>query len=1046
MNISALAIRRPVATVMLILMVAVVGISAMVRLPKDLLPKIDYPAALVFIQYPDASPFEVEAMVTRPLEQALATVENLDSIQSLTSEGQSLIFVQFQMEADMDFAVLNMREKISMASPFLPDEVSDPAVFKMDLSSLPIIQIYVSGDRSPQAIGSEIKNSIASYFERVKGVASVDAVGITEEEVAVRLSQEKLAGYGLSLTAVAQIIKGENINMPGGNISKGQTEVILRTVGQFRSPEDLKNVPVPLADRSVIRLSDLGSVTRQKKEASSVSRIDGKNAVSLFITKESDANTVAVSGEVAKTLKRLEKLYPDLDFTVGVDQADYINRSLSSVTSAALLGAALAILAVFLFLRNFRTTLVIAVSIPTSLLAAFALMHARGITLNLVTLCALTISVGMLVDNSIVMLENIFRVRQEASSAEEAALRGSREIYLAVIASTLTTVVVFLPIALSGGIAALMFKDFCFTMIIALLSSLAVSLTAVPMLCSRLLTRGLSMDYIRFGNRRYKYRIITRFTDFIEFLSQSYDRRIRQVLKRRGRFLLACAGIFCLSLSAVLPVGSELLPASDESAFTITAKVPYGTPLSEKDRLAGEIEEVVSRIPELRHFTVNIGLMTLFRSAEDITADVTLVSRGSRSRSTSQVVRELKRQLSSLPGAEISIQEASSIGMMMGDSDMTLVLKGKELGVLENIGDNLAKQLRELDSVADARLDLSEGKPEIRVIPDRNAASFYGVSAYQLADALGGAVTGRTVSKLKTGGDEIDIVLSLSDRYSDSAESMKQILVPGMTGQPVPAGQIASFEYGHSPSTISRLNQERAITLKIDAEGTDLGAAAREVLSVAESYPFPEGYRMETGGQQKEMEDAFGNLLLALIVAVALVYLLLAAQFESLLLPFIIMMSIPFAMSGAFFALFLTGTSLSMTSFLGLILLVGIVVNNAILLVEFISRGKEKMGRDEALVQAGRMRLRPILMTALTTCLGMLPISFGLGEGGETLAPMGISIIGGMAASTLVTLFLIPVLYSLIDDKRRARAEKKERKHQHIRGLEQQWYEEDHPR
>lgn len=1044
MNISSLAIRRPVATIMLLLMIVVVGISSVIGMPIDLLPKIEYPVALVMASYPNASPEEVESMVTKPLEQALATVEGLDQLQSVTVEGQSIVVVQFQIDTDMNFATLNMREKVAMVTPMLPDDVSDPTVIKMDLSSTPVVQVYVSGDLPLAELNNKVESSIVSNLERVAGVASVAVVGGIEEEISLDFNQEKLSGYGLSLSQISQILSAENISMPSGDISKGTTKVIVRTIGQFNDVNDIGNVPISVADRSILRLSDIATITQGYQEQSTVSRIDGKTAVAMVVTKQSDANTVSVSDDVKATITELEDRYPDLKFTVGFDQADYIRNSVSSVTDSAVIGAVLAILVVFLFLSNITTTLVIAISIPASLLATFALMKSQGMTLNLITLCALTLAMGLLVDDSIVVLENIFRTRQRTTNSIEAAEKGSKEITLAVVASTLTTVLVFLPIALSEGIASLMFKDFCFTIIIAILSSLVVSLTVIPMLSSKLLEKGLSSSYIRIGKTRYKFKILQKFTRFIEWIREEYEYYLVIALRTRKKVIIICVLIFLVSIGSVALVGTELLPSADEGSFTVSIDLPYGTSLEEKDQMAALVESYIATIPEVSHYAMSIGGSSMFGANENPSISVTLVKKWDRKKSTAEIVIETDKKLDEIIGADVKAEESSSMNLMLGGSDMTLILKGKELSGLETIGNDLLDSISKINGVAKAELDLTQGNPEVKVLIDRNTASYYGVTAYQLANGLKTAINGTSSTTLNVEGNEIDIRLSLSDQYTTSVENMKQILITGVSGQQVPVGQIATFEFGNSPNAINRLNQERYVNLNIDVEGRDLGSVSKDVNNLVKGYAFPEGYYHEVSGQQKEMTDAFSSLMLALIVSIALVYLLLAAQFESLVLPFIVMMSIPFAMSGAFLAMFLTGTRLSMTSFLGLIMLVGIVVKNAILLIDFITTNKKIMGKEEALIQAGKVRLRPILMTTLATIVGMTPMAIGLGEGGEMLAPMAISIIGGLTASTLVTLFLIPVLYSVIDDKRLQMAEKRGRKDEEIVMLEKKWLEEDH--
>jgi len=667
-------------------------------------------------------------------------------------------------------------------------------------------------------------------------------------------------------------------------------------------------------------------------------------------------------------------------------------------------------------------------------------------TLNLITLSALTLAVGLLVDDSIIVLENIFRIRQFTPDAQEAAREGSREVFLAVLAATLTTAVVFLPIALSTGIASLMFSDFCFTIVIAILISLVVALSAVPMLCSKLLTRGVSLDYVRFGKFRYKFRLIQKFSQFITFLTGKYEIFMRVALKRRKTVIITCVALFLFSVALVSVVGTELLPKTDEGAFTVTVDMPYGTSLSDRDAFMKNIEEYIESLPELQHCTLNIGgngSMMSLGSGNSSTINASLVPMADRSRSTDDIVKAVKDKLSGMTGADITVAAQSSMGSMLGSVDMSVLVKGDDLTKLKDIADELAKEIGALPEVVEATVDVTEGNPEVSVIIDRNTAAYYGITAYQLADGLSSALSGTTATTLKIAGDEIDVKVSLPDAYSQSIDNMKQIMITGATGISVPVGQIATLEYDNAPSMISRINQQRYVTLNVDINSKDLRGVSQKITSMIDSYPFPDGYFYETQGMQQQMLDAFSSLFKALLVSIALVYLLLAAQFESLILPFLVATSIPFAMSGAFIALFITGTKLSMTSFLGLIMLVGIVVKTAILLVEFITQNKKRMERDEALIEAGKVRLRPILMTALATCFGMVPISLGIGEGSEMLAPMGVAIIGGLLVSTLITLIFVPVLYAVFDDNKIKRALKKERKYERISALESKWREED---
>ncbi|MDD3349914.1 MAG: efflux RND transporter permease subunit [Eubacteriales bacterium] len=1041
MNLSKLSIHHPVTAIMMVFIIVLVGFVSLSGMPMDLLPEIELPVAIAYVDYPNASPEEVESMVTKPLEQALASVQDLDSLSSMTSEGISIIMVQFDMGADMDFATLDMREKISIIESYLPESASKPMVFKMSMDFTPVVQMYISSDKPLSELNREVEDSILSYVKRSPGVASAESFGGIGEEVSISFDQEKLAGYGLTLSSVKQLIAAENINMPSGEVSKGETKVIVRTLGEFSSVDDIKKLPITLSDRSVIRLSDLAMIEHGYQDQTSISRVDGINSIGINITKQSTANTVDVSDEIQKTIKELEEKYPDLTFTVGFDQADYIRSSVSSVSASALEGGVLAILVIFLFLRSMSSTMIIAISIPTSFLATFALMKLTGMTLNLITLCALTLAVGMLVDDSIVVLENIFRVSREegVASAREAATIGSKQITLAVTASTLTSVVVYLPIALSGGIAGMLFADFCWTFIISLLASLIVSLTVVPMLCSRLLDHGASLDYVRIGKYHYRYRLIPYFTRFLEAINRYYEKSIVRALKNRKKVLAFCLILFIISAALLAVVGMEFMPSSDEAMFTVNVDMPYGTSLENKAELMAKLENYVLTIPELKHCTADIGLTSSFMGGETSSLSVTLVPKQDRKRSVTEIIDEAKKHFESISGAEISFEESSFMTGLMGDADMSITIKGPELDVLQNIANDLGEQISTVPGVADATTSVVEGTPEVQVVLDRNTAAFYGITAYQLASDLESSLSGSTATTLKIDGKEIDVNLSLSDTYQNSVDNMQQILVRTASGGTVPVGQVADLRFDNSPSRIDRADQQRYVNVNIRTADSDLAAVSDRVFALLDAYQFPDGYEYEDGGLYEQMVEAFGDLLLALVVAVLLVYMVLAAQFESLTQPLIVMMAIPFAMSGAFLALFITGKTLSITSFLGLIMLVGIVVKNSILLIEFITQNKDSMDRDEAIVMAGRYRLRPILMTTMTTCVGMIPLSLGFGDGGEILSPLGVSIIGGLIGSTAITLILIPVLYAMTDDNKQKRLRKKEVRLEEIRKLEEKW-------
>ncbi|MCL1976001.1 MAG: efflux RND transporter permease subunit [Firmicutes bacterium] len=1052
MNISKLAVKRPVTFIMLLLAIILIGIVSFSNLSIDLMPQIELPYALVMISYPNASPEEVENLITRPIEQVMATVENLDGLMSISTSGTSIVGVQFAMKTDMNFATLNMREKISMVERLLPSEAGAPLVMKMDMNALPIMAIYVSGDMSLSALTALVEDDISPAIERVNGVASVSLQGGVKEEIAVICRDEALAGYGLTLSQITQMLAADNINLPSGSILDGESKIIVRTLGKFKTVDDIAAYPLILPTREVIQLRDIASVQRRYAERNSISRIDGKQAVGVVITKQSVANTADVSKAARRSLEDLRVNYPNLNFDVGFDQADYINIAVKTVSNAAVIGAILAVLVVFLFLRNISSTLVIAISIPSSLLASFILMNIAGMTLNMFTLCALALAVGMLVDNSVVVLENIYRINQLKDDPIESAIVGSKEVYLAVIASTITSLVVYLPIALSGGMASLILADFCWAIIIALSASLLVALTVVPLLSSRLLRRQTQGDYIRLGSLRYHLRIIPLFSRFIAWLTIKYSKVMASILHRRKTVILVCIAVFAISCALIFQLGMELLPATDEGQFSVSIETPYGTSLSEQDRMATLVEEYLLQLPELKHVTVSVssggssaGLALMGGGGQGNTSSltVTLVPYAERNRGVTEVARQVEMELPQIVGAKTSINVSSTVGSMLGGADISVMLQGRDFDVLNEISADISSKIRQIDGIVKVEDNMEEGNPELRVTLNRNIAAFYGITSYQLANALSTGLSGATATKITLDGTEIDVKLSLNESYRQDFENMKQIPITTMAGIFVPVGQIASFTRDNSPTRIMRINQLRTITISCNIEGRDLGSVNREVLNLINAYKLPDGYSFDTGGQQEQMVKTFRDLILALLVAILLVFMVLASQFESMRMALIVMMSVPFAFSGSFLALFLAGMHLSITAFTGLIMLVGIVVNNAILLVEFIKQNKNTMDRDAAIVAAGATRMRPILITSVTTIVGMIPLSLSRGGGGEMLAPIGVSMIGGLTGSTLVTLFLIPVLYAYVDDKRQQREERNKQRQEWLSALEKRWEYED---
>ncbi|MDR1571401.1 MAG: efflux RND transporter permease subunit [Clostridiales Family XIII bacterium] len=1022
MNFSRVAIKRPVTTIMLMLIIVVLGAVSFSRLSIDLFPKMELPIAIVMVQYPNSAPTEVETLITRPIEQRIATVESIDSISSMSMDGTSIVVAQFQNGTDMNFASLHMREAVELISGFMPDTATDPVVIAMNPDMMPISSLYVSGDLPLAEIQRLVDDEIVPAIERTEGVASADTFGGLENEISIELNQERLAGYHLTLSQISQALAAENVTLPSGSVTRGERELIVRTVGEFGAVDELRQLPITLPTREVIYLQDLGTVQERQKDASSIGRIDGSPAVGISVTKQTVANTVLVSREISEALDRLAEEHPEISFSTAYDQADFINDSIRNVAETAILGVLLAVIVCFFFLRNAASTMIIAISIPTSIIATFILMYFTGLTMNILSLSGLAVGVGMLVDDSIVVMENIYRKRGLGVDAETASLDGTREVTMPVFAATMTKIAVFLPIVFVEGMAATIFKEFSYTIGFSLICSLIVALTVVPMLCSRLLNIENIRDTFVMGRRTLRVPLLPAFEKGVRALTEKYVVLLRYSLGHRKATISVAVALLVASAMLIGLVGGELLPASDEGSLSISVDTPYGTSLEDSDRLVSQIESYVSEnIPELVSYSVQIGggdmMMLGMGGSNTSTVTVNLVDKRQRERSTSEVVKQVSDGLSGLVGMKLTISETSSMSMSTGNP-IAISIKGDDLATLRQISNDFAEIVRSVSGTSNVENSLEEGNPEVQVYINRQNAANYGISAYQLAQTLNAALSGTQATTLKSNGEETDIVLSLSGEYGDSIENMRQIAMTAPTGQTVTVGEIASFEYDNSPAQINRENQVRTASVSSDVLGRDLQSVSSEIEAAVSNYPMPIGYTWSMGGEVEEMLDSFTSLFYALLLAVLLIFMILASQFESLIQPFIIMLAIPFALTGAFIALFITNTPLSLVAFLGIIMLSGIVVNNSILLIDFINQNKGVYAsREDAIVNAGRFRLRPILMTALTTCLGLLPLSLGLGSGAELQQPMGITVIGGLLFSTVITLVLVPVIYTIVDDR-----------------------------
>lgn len=1000
------SVKKPVTITMMILIVIVLGVVSFSKLHIDLLPQMELPYVMVQTSYSGAGPEEIENMVSKPLEQTLSTVQNIDGIMSISNEGSSILLMQFNFGTDMDEVMLQMREKIDMIKGYLPDGTTSPLVMKLDPNAMPIIQLAVSSKGDIYTTQKLAEDVISPRIERTEGTASASVSGGLEQEIEIMLKEETLKGYNLSSSYIAQMLQAANINLPGGSVKKGNNELTVRTIGEFKSLDEIKNLEIPLTRGGTVRLTDIADVRLTNKEQASIAKLDGKEVVQISVMKQSDGNTVNVSAAVNKELEKIKQEYPDINIVTVFNQADYINFAIDNLINTAMIGGILAVIILLVFLRSFKTTLVIALSIPISIITTFVMLYFARITLNMMTIGGLALGIGMLVDNSIVVLENIYRNRSLGMDRIKASIDGANEVSMAVTSSTLTTVAVFIPIVFAGGLAAAIFKDFAMSIVIALFSSLIVALTMVPMLSSKL----VSVKNLESEEAQEKKH---------GFLVVFYKKVLSWSLRHRFVTIAISIAMFVVSVLMVVSVGAEFFPATDQGMINVTVSLPAGSEIEQVDDVLKEVQTSVQEIPEVVSVFTSAGsggTMGIGGDSGAGTMTVILSDLNERDRSAKEISDEIRKITKDVPGAEISVSESS---MMMGMSSgaISISVKGDDIDTLRNIGNDFKDIIEKVDGTREVTTSYEDGIPQVQIIADRGIASQYGLTTAQIGSSVRGVLSGSNVTKFKIDGDEIDVVLKGDNMYGQSMSLLGMLPVPTPAGSDVPLSEIAEIKVEKGPISITRENQIRVLTVSGSVVGRDVQSVSSEIEGLLKQYKMPSGYSYAFGGETEQIEETFADLAMVMLVAIVLVYMIIAAQFESLIQPLSIMFSVPLALSGGFIGLFVTGLPLNVIGIIGLIILVGIVVNNAIVLVDYINNRRSKgEERNAAIMKAGPIRIRPIMMTALTTILGLVPMAMGIGEGAELTQSMGVVVIGGLSLSTVLTLVVVPVMYTIFDD------------------------------
>ena len=1021
MKLSKVSIDRPVGILMAVLVVLLLGAVSLTRLTIDLYPDISMPVAITITNYEGVGPEEIEKLVTRPIESQLGTLNGIKEIRSQSSAGSSTVITEFSWGSDMDYNTIKMREKVDFIKPYLPKDVGEPMIIKMSLDLFPIMMLGVTGDQDMAQLRQIVEDKIVPRLERIDGVAQVYFTGGETREIQVEVDPSKLEAYNLTIDDISRLIMAENNNSSSGYVEQGSKDYLVRVKGEFTDLQQLENILVPLKTGGSLRLKHIANIIDAYKEATQYSMLNGVSSISINIQKQSDANTVQVSDAVNSELALLQKELPgNIIVKKAFDQAEFIKQSITNVARNGYIGASLAIIVLFLFLRSVRSTLIIGTAIPISIITTFILVYFGGLTLNMMSLGGLALGIGMMVDSAIVILENIYRYRQEGYSRIEAAKLGTSEVGTAVIASTLTTVAVFLPIVYVEGIAAQIFRPLALTVSFALLASLLVSLSFIPMLASKLLIVETN------GNGHGKPRKITQrvskgWHDILKKMDVKYRALLQWALGHRKTVIIATLIALIASIAMMPLVGMEFMPASDNGYFTVDIQLPNSTVLEETTMVLNQVEKVVASMPEVDSIFLSAGnqggMMTGGFGTGSHLANIIgrLVPLKERSRSIDAVMEDIRQQIGRIPGATIKVQaDDNSMG---AEEPISITIKGYDLDQLKILADQFAQKVQEVEGTREVTTSLSKGSPELSLRIDREKAAQYGIQSYQVSQSLRAGLSGAVASKYRTGGEELDIRIIMPEEHRENIDSIKRLMVPSMLGYNVPLEEIAIIEYTIGPTTISRVDQARQVTVTGDIFGRDLGSVSKDIIEKIAVIPLPVGYEYEMGGANKEMMESFMSLGLALGMAIIIVYMILAAQFEALLYPFIIMFSIPPTLIGVVVGLLVTGRTFNVVTFIGVIMLAGIVVNNAIVLVDYVNtlrkRGMDKM---EALLTAGPVRLRPILMTSLTTVLALVPQAIGIGEGAELSSPMATAVVFGLSFSSLITLILIPVMYYILDD------------------------------
>ncbi len=1037
MSIYGNAVKRPITTIMIFVGLLVMGFYSLNKLPIDFYPDIDFPAISVITTYSGASAADIETNVTRNIEDGLNSVGSLKNITSTSRDNMSVVVCEFEWGTNLDEASNEMRDAISFIEPFLPDEAETPMLFKFSSSAMPVLFYGVTADESYEAIANILDEKVVNPLNRIDGVGSVGLMGAPGREIQVDIDPRKMESYNISVEMIAGVLNAENLNLPAGNLEMGMMDYPLRVKGEFPSSDVLEDIVLASFNGQTVYLSDVATVRDTIRDTSLDERLNGKTGMRIIIQKQSGANTVQVCQDINAMMPELiESLPEDITITTFWDSSDFIVESIDNLTNTLMYAAIAVILVVLFFLGRWRATFIVILTIPISLIVSFIYLYISGSSINIIALSSLSIAIGMVVDDAIVVLENITKHVERGSRPREAAIYATNEVWLAVIVTTLTVVAVFLPLTLIGGMTGELFRPLGYIVTITVVTSTLSAITLTPMLASKMMKLRKKSKKIRV----FSYdNIIGR---FLTWLDGFYARSLKTALRFRWGTLIAAIVIFLLSMGLAGGMGFEFMPEADQGSMTAAVELQTGLRVDETTKVARKIDAFIrENMPEAQFYYTSSGsedqggIMSLFMESGShrINVSFTMREKEPGDRNVWDLSNMLTEYLETIP--EIITFEVVPNGGMGGTTENNVVVEiyGYDFEETSMIANALADSVSSIQGATNVNVSRDPSKPQLEIIPDREKMAQHGLNTFTLANSVRNRVEGPYMSRYREEGDEYDIRVRFIEEERSSLSDLENIGLINAQNQMIRLGEVATIEEHWSPPNIERKNRERMVTVSITPYKVPLNKMAEEVQNKINSMDIPPDVNIQMGGAVEDMQESMMDLSLLLVLSLVLTYLVMASQFESLKMPFIIMFSIPFAFTGVVLAHMVTGTTMSVISMVGGVMLIGIVVKNAIVLVDYINLMRERgLELTEAIIESGKSRLRPVLMTSMTTILGMLPLAMSTGSGSEIWSPMGIAVIGGLIFSTIVTLILVPVIYHMM--LRRSETKKKSVKYNFLNG------------